>query len=267
MASLTDHLPTAAAPSVGSTLAAARGTAGLTVTEVAERTRIRAGIIRDIERDEFATCGGTFYARGHVRSLASTLGVDPAAVLAQFDRTHDSAAPRLVTETLPDYPPSEAPAASQTGGPRWVSLMIGVATLVVVVIVVSVVVGMIRRPGSRVQVAVPPATPTVVPSAGASARPSAAPVASPLTLRLTVAGTPAWVRVTASGGTQLFQGVLQPGDAKAFRDARALTVRYGNPAAVRVHLNGTALGRPTCTQHGVCTMVYPAHGTPSPSPR
>ncbi|HYK28025.1 MAG TPA: helix-turn-helix transcriptional regulator, partial [Streptosporangiaceae bacterium] len=51
--------------SIGGALAEARGQAGLSVTDVSKRTRIRETIIRDIERDEFSTCGGDFYARGH----------------------------------------------------------------------------------------------------------------------------------------------------------------------------------------------------------
>ena len=44
--------------SIGEDLAEARRRAGLTVTEVSQRTRIRETIIRCIERDNFAGCGG-----------------------------------------------------------------------------------------------------------------------------------------------------------------------------------------------------------------
>ena len=52
---------------MGEILAEARRRAGLTVTEVSERTRIRETIIRGIERDSYAECGGDFYARGEAR--------------------------------------------------------------------------------------------------------------------------------------------------------------------------------------------------------
>ena len=54
--------------SIGETLAKARRDAGLTVTQVSERTRIRETIIRGIEQDDYAACGGDFYARGHIRA-------------------------------------------------------------------------------------------------------------------------------------------------------------------------------------------------------
>jgi len=62
--------------SIGEVLAAARGQAGLTITQVSQRTRIRETIIRGIEEDDFAACGGDFYARWHIRAIARAVGVD-----------------------------------------------------------------------------------------------------------------------------------------------------------------------------------------------
>ena len=56
--------------SIGEVLTAARREAGLTVTEVSQRTRIRETLIRGIERD-FSACGGDFYARAHPRRRSS----------------------------------------------------------------------------------------------------------------------------------------------------------------------------------------------------
>ncbi len=70
---------------IGGALAEARSEAGLTVTEVSERTRIRATIIRDIERDDYATCGGDFYARGHIRAIARVVGADPVPLIEEYD--------------------------------------------------------------------------------------------------------------------------------------------------------------------------------------
>ena len=68
-------------PVVGPELAAARTRLGLTVDQLAERTRIRPHVIESIEVDDFAPCGGDFYARGHLRTLARVLGVDVAPLL------------------------------------------------------------------------------------------------------------------------------------------------------------------------------------------
>jgi transcriptional regulator with XRE-family HTH domain len=72
---------------IGETLAKARRDAGLTVSQVSERTRIRETIILGIERDDYAACGGDFYARGHIRSIARAVGTDPAPLIAEYDAT------------------------------------------------------------------------------------------------------------------------------------------------------------------------------------
>ena len=51
--------------SIGATLGSARRRAGLTVSEVSQSTRVTEPIIRGIELDDYAACGGDFYARGH----------------------------------------------------------------------------------------------------------------------------------------------------------------------------------------------------------
>jgi hypothetical protein len=74
--------------SIGGTLAEARHEAGLTVADVSARTRIRQALIRDIERDEFTSCGGDFYARGHIRAIAGVVGTDPRPLISEYDATH-----------------------------------------------------------------------------------------------------------------------------------------------------------------------------------
>lgn len=71
--------------SIGEALAEARRHAGLTVTEVSQQTRIRETIIRGIEHDDYSACGGDFYARGHIRSIARAAGVDPEPLIAEYD--------------------------------------------------------------------------------------------------------------------------------------------------------------------------------------
>ncbi len=74
--------------SIGEVLAAARRQAGLTITQVSQRTRIRETIIRGIEEDDFSACGGDFYARGHIRAIARAAGVDGEPLVRQYDSSH-----------------------------------------------------------------------------------------------------------------------------------------------------------------------------------
>ena len=71
--------------SIGATLAAARRRAGLTVHDVSQRTRVTEPIIQGIEQDDYAACGGDFYARGHIRAIARAVGEDPAPLIDEYD--------------------------------------------------------------------------------------------------------------------------------------------------------------------------------------
>jgi len=73
---------------IGEALAEARSQAGLTVTEVGRRTRIREAVIRAIEDDDFSACGGDFYARGNIRGIARAVGADPEPLILEYDEVH-----------------------------------------------------------------------------------------------------------------------------------------------------------------------------------
>ena len=74
--------------SIGQDLAAGRRRAGFTVGQVSQRTRIRETIITGIEGDDYSVCGGDFYARGHIRSIARAVGSDPEPLIREYDTVH-----------------------------------------------------------------------------------------------------------------------------------------------------------------------------------
>ena len=74
--------------SIGDTLAEARRQAGLTLAQVSQQTRIRESIIASIEQGDFSPCGGDFYARGHIRSIAEVVGADPVPLVREYDEEH-----------------------------------------------------------------------------------------------------------------------------------------------------------------------------------
>ena len=73
---------------IGETLTEARRQAGLTVTQVSERTRIRETIIRGVEDDDYSSCGGDFYARGNIRAIAKVIGTDSGPLIREYDAVH-----------------------------------------------------------------------------------------------------------------------------------------------------------------------------------
>ena len=71
--------------SIGEALAQARRQACLTVTQVSQRTRIRETIISGIEADDYSSCGGDFYTRGHIRAIARVAGIDSEPLIEEYD--------------------------------------------------------------------------------------------------------------------------------------------------------------------------------------
>ena len=73
---------------IGESLAAARHRAGLSAAQVSERTRIRETVISSIESGDYSACGGDFYARGHIRAIASAVGADAEPLIHEYDSLH-----------------------------------------------------------------------------------------------------------------------------------------------------------------------------------
>jgi hypothetical protein len=101
--------------SIGEVLADARCRSGLSINEVSRQTRIREAVIWGIELDNYALCGGDFYARGHIRAIAQVVGIDSVPLIKEFDaRRREQEARRqaeadnLRTSMLLAPPPSNA---------------------------------------------------------------------------------------------------------------------------------------------------------------
>jgi hypothetical protein len=73
---------------IGDTLAEARQRAGLTVAQVSEQTCIREAVIKGIEGDDYSACGGDFYARANIGSIARVVGADSGPLIAEYDALH-----------------------------------------------------------------------------------------------------------------------------------------------------------------------------------
>ncbi len=116
-------------PVIGPEFTAARTHLGLSVDQLAERTRIRPHVIESIEADDFVPCGGDFYARGHIRTLARILGIDAAPLLASYDERYADAPvnPRRVFEA--ELAHSGGLRATR-GGPNWSVLVAAVMAIV-----------------------------------------------------------------------------------------------------------------------------------------
>lgn len=72
---------------LGLWLAQSREDAGLTLDDVARATKLRASVIAAIEAGDLDPLGGIIYSRGHIRTIAEVIGVDPEVALEMLERS------------------------------------------------------------------------------------------------------------------------------------------------------------------------------------
>lgn len=254
--------------SIGETLAAAREDAGLTVARVSEITCIRATIITSIENDDFSLCGGHFYARGHIRSIASRIGIDPEPLVEQYDEEHGGS-PRVSNpaETL-DAKPVSMPTAR-----RRPNLSMALVALLVVVVAYGAYAlfsgpetaqdPQPADPGPIVRGTQSPSAPGRSSSEDASSQSSRSQQQTHRSVQKEQASgngqdgsstqqqqaaiqlkakAKTWLSVRDSDGKELFRGTLQGGDSKRFTDDEVIRVVIGNVGGVSLTINGKKLG-------------------------
>ena len=221
--------------SLGEFLRGARESAGLSIDELAERTSIRAGLIREIENNNFVHCGGDTYARGHLRNIAAIISVDAHTLIDLYNKEHSSEL-RKIHDMLVENNVTRIPTERKTIS--WKSLAIAS-----VVLLASVAGGQIIISNSRTTV-----TPTVStsPTATASAEPSptqtqtteVVPSASgELSLTISAARGNSNIDVVI-GGASLYKGPLFQGETKSFSAPNAISIYLSNAGDLDLTLNG-----------------------------
>jgi Helix-turn-helix domain len=126
-------IPGDVTPVIGPQLVTAREQLGLSVDDLAARTRIRPHVIEALEVDDFEPCGGDFYARGHLRALSRVLGIEWQPLVSLYDERYSTAPinPRTVFEA--DLATGPRPMIrGGTGGPQWGVLIAVVLALLMV---------------------------------------------------------------------------------------------------------------------------------------
>ena len=224
--------------SIGDALAQARSQSGLTITQVSQRTRIRETIVRGIEHDDFSACGGDFYARGHIRSIARVVGTDSEPLIHEYDTTHG--APQAI-RAADVFEPATPIKLKERRSPNWSLAMIIVLALVVGYGVYRAV-GAVTSPGRPAVVAPPSHHPSAAAAPSAPA-PTPTHVSHTVVIRLT-AIEDCWVEFTTPAGGYLSQDYVVGGSSMTWTFHRNVTMQIGNPGGILLTVNGKNLGRP-----------------------
>lgn len=236
-----------ARPSVGRALQQARIAAGLTVDDVSSATRVRIAIVHAIEADDFTPCGGDVYARGHIRTLAKAVHIDPAPLLARYDDDHGGrpaptpAAPLFEAERI----------RPERRGPNWTAAMVAA-----IVAVVGFVGFTAFKGGDSDTDAATQATQGATPSASKPAKrkpsntDSATPKSDPsdsaiaaapqdkVTVQVSAVDGRSWISAKDHNGRMLFDGLLKKGESKTFQDSSKVNLILGDAGVIQLYVNG-----------------------------
>ena len=240
-------------PSIGTALKKARIAAGLTVDEVSSTTRVRIPIVHAIEEDDFTRCGGDVYARGHIRTLARAVHLDPAPLVDAYDAAHGGRP--VPTPAAPMFDAERIRPERQR--PNWTAAM--VAAIVAVIGFVGftafsggdekakrpVAEGSVspqpapKQPGGKPAAPTPP-TPQVPqpPKPDPSDSAIAAAPKDLVTVVLTAETAESWISAKDHSGRLLFDGTLAVGESKTFTDKESVDLVIGDAGAVKLFVNG-----------------------------
>ncbi|WP_431992635.1 helix-turn-helix domain-containing protein [Streptomyces albogriseolus] len=231
--------------SVGRALQQARVAAGLTVDDISTATRVRTAIVHAIERDDFAPCGGDVYARGHIRTLAKAVKLDPSALLAQYEARNGGGRPA----PTPAAPLFEAERIRpERRGPNWTAAMVAAIVVVIGFVGFTMVNGGDDGEANVAGDTEPTASPTPS-SAGKTAKPvvpapepsDSAIAAAPqdkVTVKVVAADGPSWISAKDHNGKMLYAGLLKKDEDKTFQDSSKIDLVLGDAGALDLFVNG-----------------------------
>jgi len=206
--------------SLGSVIRQARIDAGLSIDDLSERTSIRAGLLKEIESDDFTKCGGETYARGHLRNIAPLLKMD-AGVLLELYENEQSMQPRRIQEMLAENNVMTNPVDKKTIS--WKTLAgISLATLALLGAVQIII-----SNSKTTEISSPEAVATESATAEATntseAQPTPTATSTPTTVRDTYSSGDgvsvkvaasrgnSWLFVSDANGTTLYSGQIRSG--------------------------------------------------------
>jgi cytoskeletal protein RodZ len=252
--------------SIGDTLVAGRHRTGLTIPQVSQRTCIRETIIRGIERGDFSSCGGDFYARGHIRSIAGAVGVNPEPLIDEYDATMGTPQEISAAEVFQPVTPVKL---KERRRPNWTAAM---------AIALAVIAGIFayqhfashpravanshttaRHTTARHTTAGQAArvqNPSTASKPKVKTSPAAVVHHAPRALQIRLTATRnCWVQITSATGATLFSGTVYAGSTMNWTERRTVRMTLGNPSGVKVRVNGKnpvpagSLGLVTLTLH------------------
>jgi cytoskeleton protein RodZ len=239
---------------LGTDLRKAREDAGLSLPDLATRTRIPQRTLRAIEENDFNNIPPGIFARSFIRTYAREVGVDPDVAVAQYRSLtepvvehSDEPEDEVVDQRIPWR--SFAPDFSEFGQ-RWGYALIAAALLIGLIGVNRYASqdeqpeAVAAEPAPRIEKPAESATPVATTGGGIQ-----------IEMR---AQAPCWVRAVVDGQLA-FARLMQAGETETLSGQRDVILRVGDPAALSYSINGRS-GQPLGAAKQAVTVRIDTNG-------
>ena len=228
-------VPSPAGPvSVGEQLRAARQAHGLSLADVAARTRVPLRHLTAIEAGDYAGLPSPTYAVGFARSYARAVGADEVAIAARTRADIDRLGVRQ-----PEYVPYETADPSRVPSRAVAIAALGVALAVLILAALYFGTTLFRGGATIGQPVTDASAPVTTAPVPAVAPTQATPTGGQVSF---VANDEVWMRVYDADNKTLYLGTMKPGDRYDVpANAKNPMINVGRPDKLTVTLNGSTV--------------------------
>jgi cytoskeletal protein RodZ len=217
---------------VGDKLREAREGLGLTLADIANKTRVPMRHLEAIENNRLEGMASPAYAIGFTKTYARAVGLDDKTIAAELRQSPQM--PVSPAARFEEYEPTDPRRVPSSG-------MAGIAAIIALVLLVGVGIWYgttwLRGTGEE---------PAALATPDAEATVAAAPAATPAPVAggqvVLTATDSVWLRVYDATGKTLIQKTMQPGEQYSLPgDAANPMINIGRPDKLQVTINGSAV--------------------------
>jgi transcriptional regulator with XRE-family HTH domain len=240
----------AGATAISARLQAARQERGLSLDDVALKTRVPIRHLQHIEAGEWDQLPALTYTVGFVRSYANTVGLNGTELGTEL-RDH------LMQGERRSGTPVYEPADPARVPPRSLAIAAGLLALLLAIGYLIWRTNAAQEP-DMLELATRPEPPVAAPVAAAT--PAAQPLGGPTQAGATgpvalVASSDLWLRVSDTGGARLREGVMKAGERwEVPATAQQPQITTGRPDALRVTVGQTEIPPLAATQQTISNI-------------
>jgi transcriptional regulator with XRE-family HTH domain len=217
----------------GERLRVARESRGLSLAEVAARTRVPQRHLEALEAGDYSALPSPTYAMGFSKAYARSVGADEVAIGQAIRGELDRLGPRR-----PEYVPYET--ADPARVPSRGIAVVGVGIALALLVLVGLYYGTnLFKPGGTASAS---ADGAVVQTIAPTPAPAATPVAPTGGQVVLTANDEVWLRVYDADNKTLYLGTMKPGERfEVPAGANNPMINVGRPDKLAVTLNGSAI--------------------------